>query len=322
MLVDWFTVGAQALNFAVLVWLLKRFLYQPVLNAIDQREQHVAAALADADAKQASALQLRDDYQKREEQFDRERDGLLAKATEAAEAERQRLLAEARQAADALSSQRQQALQADARRLNQALLQRTQQQVLAISRQALADLADTPLEAAMVAEFVRRLQALDGAAKASLAQALGSDAAAALVRSALDLPQAQRDQVQAALDAAFGVGITLRFETAPDLVAGIELSANGQKLAWSIADYLEAVQRGVDALLPKPSAPSAPAAAPDGADADADDSASASADDSADDSAGVGSAADAGAPASPDTVTPPAADTTPPTRDAAAPAAP
>ena len=27
MLIDWFTVGAQALNFLILVWLMKRYLY-------------------------------------------------------------------------------------------------------------------------------------------------------------------------------------------------------------------------------------------------------------------------------------------------------
>ena len=39
MLIDWFTVGAQALNFLVLVWLLKRFLYKPILDAVDAREK-------------------------------------------------------------------------------------------------------------------------------------------------------------------------------------------------------------------------------------------------------------------------------------------
>ena len=55
MLIDWFTVGAQALNFAILVWLMKRFLYKPILDAIDSREKRIAAALADADAKKAEA---------------------------------------------------------------------------------------------------------------------------------------------------------------------------------------------------------------------------------------------------------------------------
>ena len=42
---------------------------------------------------------------------------------------------------------------------------------------------------------------------------------------------------------------TLRFETAPDLVSGIELTANGQKVAWSIADYLASLEKGVGELL-------------------------------------------------------------------------
>ncbi len=59
MLIDWFTVAAQVINFLVLVWLLKRFLYQPIIDAIDAREKRIAAELADADAKKAEARQER-----------------------------------------------------------------------------------------------------------------------------------------------------------------------------------------------------------------------------------------------------------------------
>jgi F-type H+-transporting ATPase subunit b len=54
-LIDWFTVGAQLLNFIILVWLMKRFLYQPVLDAIAAREQKIAAQLADVAAAKAQA---------------------------------------------------------------------------------------------------------------------------------------------------------------------------------------------------------------------------------------------------------------------------
>ena len=55
MLIDWFTVGAQALNFIVLVWLMKRFLYRPVLDAIAAREQRIAQQLAEAATQMAEA---------------------------------------------------------------------------------------------------------------------------------------------------------------------------------------------------------------------------------------------------------------------------
>jgi F-type H+-transporting ATPase subunit b len=249
MLIDWFTVGAQALNFIILVWLMKRFLYKPILNALDARETRIAAELADADAKKADAKAERDAFQHKNLEFDQQRAALLVKATQEAKAERHRLLGEARQAADVLSAKRQETLRSDAQHLGEAISRRTRQEVFAIARKALADLASTSLEERLAEVFIRRLRAMDGKAKAGLAEALKSAPDAALVRSAFGLPEAQRTTIQAALDATFSANIRVRFETAPDLVSGIELTANGQKVAWSIADYLVSMERGIDQLL-------------------------------------------------------------------------
>src|SRR5271169_5229977 len=100
MLIDWFTVVAQAVNFLVLVWLLKRFLYKPVLAAIDAREKKIAAELEDAADSKAQTQVERDEFQRRNEAFDKQRDELLRKATEEANAERQRLLGAARTESD------------------------------------------------------------------------------------------------------------------------------------------------------------------------------------------------------------------------------
>ena len=104
MLIDWFTVGAQALNFLILVWLMKRFLYKPILHAIDEREKQIATELANADKKKAEAQKESDEFKHKNEEFDQQRAALLSKATDEAKSERQRLLDEARQAATALSS--------------------------------------------------------------------------------------------------------------------------------------------------------------------------------------------------------------------------
>ena len=96
MLIDWFTVGAQALNFLILVWLIKRYLYKPILDAIDAREKLIAARLADAEAKKTEAKKESDEFQHKNEEFDAQRAALLNKATGEANAERKRLLEEAR----------------------------------------------------------------------------------------------------------------------------------------------------------------------------------------------------------------------------------
>jgi F-type H+-transporting ATPase subunit b len=264
MLIDWFTVGAQALNFLILVWLMKRFLYKPILRAIDTREKRIAAELAEAGATKADAQKERDAFQRKNEELDAQRATLMKQATDAAAAEGQRLRDEARRTTDAWSATRQDALRADARNLSQAISRRTQQEVFAIARKALTDLATTSLEERIGDVFTRRVRALDGAAKVCLGDALKSVPEPALVRSTFELPTEQRAAIQTALNETFSADVHLRFETAPDLVSGIELTTNGQKVEWSIADYLASLEKGVGQLLDAPakSEPSQEAAPP------------------------------------------------------------
>jgi len=246
MLIDWFTVGAQAFNFLILVGLMKRFLYKPILQAIDAREKLIASELADADAKKAEASKERDLFEHKNQEFDQQHALLLSKATNEAQVERQRLLDEARIAADAASAERQESLKNDARSFNQTLRQLTQQEVFAITRKVLTDLAETSLDQRICDVFIRRLRALNGTTKEGFATDLKAASNPALVRSAFDLPVEQRAAIQNALNEIFSAEIQIRFETAPDLVGGIELSTAGQKVVWSISDYLGSLEKRVN----------------------------------------------------------------------------
>ena len=249
MLINWFTVFAQAVNFLILVWLLQRFLYRPILRAIDEREKGIATQLAQAEAKVAEAQKQRDDFQHKNEAFDQERAALLKKAADEAKAERERLVGEAQKDADALRAKRQDALRNEQRNLSQEITRWTQKEVFAITRKTLADLATTSLEERMSAVFVGRLRGLTGEAKDQLAAALKTSPCTALVRSAFDLPAAQRAAIESAVKETFDAETHVQFQTAPELVSGVELSANGQKVAWSIADYLATLEKSAGELL-------------------------------------------------------------------------
>ncbi len=253
--INWFTVIAQAINFLILVWLLKRFLYKPILHAIDERAKGIATQLAEAEAKKAEAQKERDDFQHKNEAFDQERAALLKKAADEATAERQRLLDEARKDADALRAKRQDALRTEQRNLSQEIIRWTQKQVFAITRKTLTDLAGTSLEERMGDVFVQRVRALTGAAKEQLAAAFKTSNHTVSVHSAFDLPPAQRNAIESAVKETFAPDAHVQFETAPELVSGIELSTNGQKVAWSIADYLSTLEKSAGKLLQQEAKP-------------------------------------------------------------------
>lgn len=255
MLIDWFTTGAQAVNFLILVWLLKHFLYKPILNAVDAREKKIAAELADAAAKTAEAQKDRDEFQHKNEAFDLQRAELFAKATDEAKTERRRLLDEAQKAADAWSAKRKEALQAEAHNMYQAFGHRAQQEVFAIARKALSDLAAASLEERLTAVFTRRLREMDGHAKAEFGQSLKSATEPAVVRTAFELPAEQRAVIQNALNVTFSADIHIRFEVSPDLISGIELASDGQKVSWNIAGYLAGLEMNAEELFNKKKGP-------------------------------------------------------------------
>lgn len=266
MLIDWFTVGAQVLNFLILVWLLKRFLYHPILDAIDAREQKIASQLADAAAQKAAATEEREAFQRKNADFDKERATLLSQAVAAANTERQQLLNEAREAASALGAKRQANLESEARGLHGLISQRTRHEVFAIARKTLGDLAGMTLEERMVEVFAERLRALGEAQRRELRAVLSTSGQPAIVRTSFELPAAQLAVTDAAVKALLGAAAEIRFEVAPDLVSGIELSTDGHKVAWSIAEYLAEMERGIGELLKikAPATTSPPAELPAG----------------------------------------------------------
>jgi F-type H+-transporting ATPase subunit b len=249
MLIDWFTVGAEAINFLILMWLLKRFLYKPILDAIESREQKIAAELADAATKKAEAQNEREEFQHKNEEFDQQRADLMSRATEEVQAERQRLLGEARKAADTLRSKRQEALTQEYQSLHDLIINRTRDEVFAIARKTLSDLAAASLEERISDVFTRRVREMSNEAKEGFANALKGSPTPVQVRSAFELPSQQRDSIQQAINETLSADVPISYEIAPSVISGIEMTANGRKISWSITDYLATLEASIADLL-------------------------------------------------------------------------
>ena len=90
---DWTTFGLQVVNFLVLVWLLKRFLYRPVMDAIARRQATIDQSVADARAAERRAEELRTQYEARLAETDAAHADRLARLAEEIAAERRDRLA-------------------------------------------------------------------------------------------------------------------------------------------------------------------------------------------------------------------------------------
>ena len=256
MLLDWFTVVAQALNFLILVWLLKHFLYQPILDAIDGREHQIATKLAEAEANKIEARKEREEFRQKNEAFEQRRATLWSSVEDEASLERQRLLNEARKEVEGFRNKWQAALSKEHQSLSEEITRQTREEVFAITRKALKDLAAISLEAQMTDIFVQRLLGLSRTERQELQSAFQTASPPTIVRSTFHLPAPQRHAIEAVAKDVLGIQTQLQFETDPHSVCGIELTANGHKVAWSISDYLITLKSRLDELLNQPPKPS------------------------------------------------------------------
>jgi F-type H+-transporting ATPase subunit b len=66
---SWTTFALQAVNFLILVWLLKRFLFKPVGNLVAERKAEIVRAQAEAEAARQSAERARKEIEARQSQI-------------------------------------------------------------------------------------------------------------------------------------------------------------------------------------------------------------------------------------------------------------
>ena len=249
MLIDWFTVIAQIINFVILVWLLKRFLYKPVLQAMDAREKKIADQLRDAAAQKAEAEKQQESFRVAQEEFAKQKQNLLNGVEEEAAAARQRLMEEIRDEVQTLRRNWREALHEEQTTFRTQLADSVQHEIFAIARQTLRDLAGAELEQQIATRFLGRLSQLDGNEKAQIAAHLKTSRRPLVIRSAFDLPDPVRVNIEHAVCNSLEINVPIRFETTPEVLSGIELGADGHKVSWSINGYLSSLEDSVRQLV-------------------------------------------------------------------------
>lgn len=248
MQVDWVTVTAQVANFLVLVYLLKRFLYRPVLDAMDRRRQGIARRLEEADAREREARSVREQYERRREEIEAAREEVLAEAHAEAARRRQVLLGDAREEGAAARRGWRQELERERAELEELIRGDVAACALEVARRVLRDLADVELEEAMVRRFLARVGDLDAGGLADL----GASGMPLCVRSAFELEPATRVRITRAVHEHIGPDLDVAYVRVPELLAGIELGAGGLRVGWTLAGDLRGIERRVGARFEAP----------------------------------------------------------------------
>lgn len=249
MLIDWFTVTAQIINFLVLVALLKRFLYSRIITVMDQREERIASRLGEAEKMKKEAEREAETYRRTNRELDEKREEMLFQVKEEVELKRKDLMKRAHGEVDQIQARWHEAIQREKDAFLQDLRQRTGKQVYTIARRALTDLANAHLEQRMVETFVERIAKLDEKKKKAILASMQRGDHGVVINSAFEIPTDAQEKITKVVRDHIGDGIDIRYQISPDMILGIELKTHGHKIAWSIDDYLDSLEESVSQAL-------------------------------------------------------------------------
>ncbi|MFZ1982587.1 MAG: hypothetical protein WAU61_14885 [Smithella sp.] len=249
--IDWFVFSAQIFNFLLLIYLLKRFLYGRIIKAMDDREAKIAARFADAEELKVKANEQAELYEKRNQSLNEAKEQMLNEATMAADAKRKELMEKVRAEVDQVKTRWQDMLVREQDAFFYDLRQRAAKQLYDTARKALRDLADVELEERIIDEFLRRIKALDEEKSVRLRKAITGGGNKVTIQSAFSINAARQTQIEEALKKQITNGFTIRYLQQPDIVSGIELQVNGNKIAWSLNEYLETLVENLTEKLQK-----------------------------------------------------------------------
>ncbi len=247
MQIDWITTIAQIINFLVLVYLLRRFLYQPIVAAMSRREEDISQRLEQAAQQSTLAQQQSAKYNEKVRELEQQREQLIEEAKREAEAQRTHLLNELR---DEIATVRAR-WQDEVKREQQAFLAQARQlvgeQVCLVARQSLGDLADAELENQILSVFLKKLTKVSAQDKAKLAQSAIKKGL--IVQTHFPLAQAMQEKITAIIYEQIAPALLVHFEQTPELICGINLKGPGFKLEWNLESYLTNINEQLSSQL-------------------------------------------------------------------------
>ncbi len=265
MLFDWFTFTAQIVNFLILIYLLWRFLYKPITQTMDQRQQQLETRWQEAQKQREEAKAEADSYRRQRQEWEEQRAEAMARAREEAEAQRKMLIRQARQEVNQIEAEWRASLRRQQSDFLEQLRQQVGEQTYDLARRTLRDVVDVEIEQRAIAIFIERLRNLPQPKRDEITYSQERSRSPILIRSSFELSQQQQEKLLNTLQQQFAIEkelavvegleeeneetaevpthqIPVQFVTSARLICGISLLIAGQEIGWNFQGYLSDIE--------------------------------------------------------------------------------
>jgi len=240
MTIDWFTTSAQIINFLILIWILKKLLFRPIINTMENRQQDLTRRLQQIESQKTEVQTLKAQYEKNLQQLQIDKDQILLQAKQQAKTEKDKLLLQLNEEIQQKKINFNEQLHKQQQQHGQLISQTIAEKSLGLSKKILTQLADQTLEQRIVEHFLQSFSELPEIELQPIKQALIQQGSATIL-TRFELNITTQQQIQNSLD-NITPGIKLVFKQHDYLLCGIALETDGRSWEWNIDRYLSELE--------------------------------------------------------------------------------
>lgn len=249
MLIDWFTVIAQIINFLILMGLLKHFLYDRIIAAMDERQRKVDERLADSEDQRKQAEEEKEELAGERRELDERRREMLDEAHREADKWRQDKIAETRREVEKLRDRWRRDIEREKKSFVMQLKKLIGRETYALAGDFFGDLGDRELEKRLIGRFAGMVADLDEEERRSFVDGAEKNDGKVRVVSAFELDNEERRTVEQACSKILDIPHEVEFSTDSEVILGLELQVAGYRISLSLGRYLAMLEERLQTLF-------------------------------------------------------------------------
>lgn len=250
MSIDWSTVIFQMLNFFILVFILKKHLFKPVVNAMDEREKSIQEKLNVSEKAKEEAEKELKKYERMLEDLKKKETDIMRNAHKVAEVEKQSLHKELLAEIKGKRAQFESQIKAERKMLQNTVRKLVGKVLVGESKNAFKELADVNLEEKVAVKFAEKISDLKSAEKKQFIKSYEDNGKEIKVYSSFDINKDIEKQIAKSLESLMGAKpAKLSFKEDSSIICGVEARLGTFVVSFGFNDYVTKFENELDIAL-------------------------------------------------------------------------